>query len=121
MVHTSVVVPFLPLRFEVHTGPSCEHVDDSTIWLFGEVFLLGCLGVVMVLWIWVVEPALLDGAGTRGWVDAGLAHCCRVVCWWWWYVCTTTLWLSAGYALDILSLVAFVSGQSLVGCAQSTP
>ena len=27
----------------------------------------------------VVEPALLEGAGTRGWVDAGLAHCCRVV------------------------------------------
>jgi hypothetical protein len=23
----------------------------------------------------VVEPALLDGAGTRGWVDAGFAHC----------------------------------------------
>jgi hypothetical protein len=27
----------------------------------------------------VAEPALLDGAGTRGWVDAGLARCCRVV------------------------------------------
>jgi hypothetical protein len=27
----------------------------------------------------VVEPALLDGAGTRGWVDAGLSRCCRVV------------------------------------------
>jgi hypothetical protein len=26
----------------------------------------------------VVEPALLDGAGTRGWVDAGFAHCGRV-------------------------------------------
>jgi hypothetical protein len=26
----------------------------------------------------VVEPALLDDAGTRGWVDARLAHCCRV-------------------------------------------
>jgi hypothetical protein len=23
----------------------------------------------------VVEPALLDGAGTRGWVDAGFARC----------------------------------------------
>jgi hypothetical protein len=31
----------------------------------------------------VAEPALLDGAGTRGWVDAGVAHCCRVY-WWWW-------------------------------------
>ena len=27
----------------------------------------------------VVEPALLDGAGTRGWVDAGFVRCCRVV------------------------------------------
>jgi hypothetical protein len=26
----------------------------------------------------VVEPALLDGAGTRGWVDARFAHCGRV-------------------------------------------
>jgi hypothetical protein len=27
----------------------------------------------------VVEPTLLDGAGTRGWLDAGLTRCCRVV------------------------------------------
>jgi hypothetical protein len=27
----------------------------------------------------VVEPALLNGAGTCGWVDAGLARCCSVV------------------------------------------
>jgi hypothetical protein len=27
----------------------------------------------------VVELALPDGVGTRGWVDAGLARCCRVV------------------------------------------
>jgi hypothetical protein len=33
----------------------------------------------------------------------------------------TTLGLSVGCARDILSLVAFVSGQSLVGCAQSSP
>jgi hypothetical protein len=26
----------------------------------------------------VVEPALLDGAGMRGWVDVGFAHCGRV-------------------------------------------
>jgi hypothetical protein len=26
----------------------------------------------------VVEPALLDGAGMRGWVGAGLVHCGRV-------------------------------------------
>jgi hypothetical protein len=29
--------------------------------------------------------------------------------------------LSVGCALDILSLVAFVSGQSLIWCAQSSP
>jgi hypothetical protein len=33
----------------------------------------------------------------------------------------TILGLSVGCARDILSLVAFVSGQSLVGCAQSSP
>jgi hypothetical protein len=27
----------------------------------------------------VVEPALPDGAGMRGWVDAGRARCCKVV------------------------------------------
>jgi hypothetical protein len=27
----------------------------------------------------VVEPAPLDDAGTRGWVDARFAHCGRVV------------------------------------------
>jgi hypothetical protein len=27
----------------------------------------------------VAEPALLDGASTRGWVDAGFVRCCRVV------------------------------------------
>jgi hypothetical protein len=36
------------------------------------------MGVVMVWWIWVVEHALLDGAGTRGWVEAGFADCGRV-------------------------------------------
>jgi hypothetical protein len=33
-------------------------------------------------------------------------------------VWATTLGLSAGCAWDILSLVAFISGQSLIGCAQ---
>jgi hypothetical protein len=55
VVHTSVVIPFLPLRLEVHAGPSGDHVDDSTIWLFGKVFLLWCLGVIMVVWIWVMR------------------------------------------------------------------
>jgi hypothetical protein len=59
--------------------------------------------------------ALPGGVGTRGWVGVGRG------CFWWWYVCATTLWLSAGCALDILSLVAFVFGQSLVGCTQSSP
>ncbi len=36
-------------------------------------------------------------------------------------VCATTLGLSAGCARAILSLVAFVSGQSLVWWAQSSP
>ena len=27
----------------------------------------------------VVEPAPFDGAGKHGWVDAGFAHCGRVV------------------------------------------
>ena len=60
--------------------------------------------------------ALPSGVGTRGWVVVGSGCCC-----WWWYVCATTLWLSAGCALDILSLVSFVSGQSLVGYAKSSP
>jgi hypothetical protein len=55
MVHASVVVPFLPFCFEVNVGPSGDDVDDSMIWWFGEVFLLGCLGVVMVWWIWVMR------------------------------------------------------------------
>jgi hypothetical protein len=55
MVNTSVVVPLLSLRFKVHARPSGDHMDDSTIWLFGEVFLLWWLGVIMVVWIWVMQ------------------------------------------------------------------
>ena len=55
MINPSVVLFFLPLVFEFSVGPSGDHVDDSPIWLFGEVFLLGCLEVVMVLWIWVMR------------------------------------------------------------------
>ena len=40
VVDASVVIPLLPLRFEVNAGPSGDHVDDSAIWLLGEVFLL---------------------------------------------------------------------------------
>jgi hypothetical protein len=55
VVNTLVVVPLLPFRFEVHAGPSGDHVDDSTIWLFSEVFLHWCLWVIMVVWIWVMQ------------------------------------------------------------------
>jgi hypothetical protein len=55
VVNTSVVVPLLSLYFKVHAGPSGDHMDDSAIWLFGKVFLLWCLGVIMVVLIWVVR------------------------------------------------------------------
>jgi hypothetical protein len=54
VVNTSVVVPLLLLHVEVHAGPSSDHVDDSVVYLFGEVFLLWCLGMIMVVWIWVM-------------------------------------------------------------------
>jgi hypothetical protein len=38
-------------------------MDDSAIWLFDEVFLLWCLGVIMVVWIWVMRRR------RRGWKD----------------------------------------------------
>jgi hypothetical protein len=55
VVNTSVMIPLLALRFEVHARPSGDHMDDSAIWLFGEVFLLWCLGVIMVGWIRVMR------------------------------------------------------------------
>jgi hypothetical protein len=57
------MIPLLPLRLEVDAGPSGDHVDDSTIWLLGEVFLLWWLGVVWVVWIWVMRR------WGRGWED----------------------------------------------------
>jgi hypothetical protein len=44
VVDASVVIPILPLRFEVNAGPSGDHVNDSAIWLIGEIFLFWCLG-----------------------------------------------------------------------------
>jgi hypothetical protein len=44
MVDTLVMIPLLSLRLEVDAGPSGDHVNDSTIWLFDEVFMLWCLG-----------------------------------------------------------------------------
>jgi hypothetical protein len=126
VVNTSVVVPLLPLRFEVHAGPSGDHVVDSTIWLFGEVFLFWCLGVIMVVWIWVIRRRrwknlhfLTVLVRVVGWVLDVLVivRLLLVV-----VVCVRDDSLVVGWlSLDILSLVAFVSGQSLVGCAQSSP
>jgi hypothetical protein len=49
VVDASVVIPLLPLRVEVDTGPSGDHVNDSAIWLIGEVFLFWCLVVILVV------------------------------------------------------------------------
>jgi hypothetical protein len=67
------------------------HVDDvegdlltSCIWLFGEVFLLWCLGVIMVVWIWVMRRR------RRGWKNL---HFLMVL------VCVV------GWVLDVLVVV----------------
>src|SRR5688500_4748604 len=52
MVDAAVVVPLLPLGVEVSAGPPCYHVNDSAIWLIGEVFLLWGMGDVLVLLVW---------------------------------------------------------------------
>jgi hypothetical protein len=101
-------------------------MNDSAIRLINEVLLLWGMGVVDVLlllvWRW-------------GWGRYDLYFLVVLVCvvrWMWsggvdvwrggcWYVCATTLGLSAGCDRAILSLVAFVSGQSLVWWAQSSP
>jgi hypothetical protein len=49
------VIPLLPLRFEVNAGPLGDHVNDSTIRLIGEVFLFWCLGVILVVWVWLMR------------------------------------------------------------------
>jgi hypothetical protein len=49
VVDAAVVVPLLSLRVEVDAGPPSDHVNDSTIRLIGEVFLLWGLGVVGVV------------------------------------------------------------------------
>jgi hypothetical protein len=55
MVDTPVVIPLLSLRLEVDVGPFGDHVNDSTIRLIGEVFLLWCLGVILVVWVLVMR------------------------------------------------------------------
>jgi hypothetical protein len=49
------MIHLLPLRFEVDAGPSGDHVDDSAIRLLDEVFLLWCLGVILVVWVHVMR------------------------------------------------------------------
>jgi hypothetical protein len=61
VVNASVVIPLLLLHFKVDAGPSGDHADDSMIWLLSEVFLLSCLGVILVVWVWVM------GRRMRGW------------------------------------------------------
>jgi hypothetical protein len=86
MVDTLVVIPLLSLRLEVDAGPSGDHVNDSAIRLISEVFLLWCLGVILVVWVLVMQRQVRGvrlvppgGAGMRGWVDVGRGRCCMVV------------------------------------------
>jgi hypothetical protein len=48
------VIPLLPLHFEVNAGPSGDHVNDSMIRLIDEIFLFWCLGVILLVWIWLM-------------------------------------------------------------------
>jgi hypothetical protein len=52
MVDAAVVVPLLPFCVEVSAGPPSYHVNDSAIWLIGEVFLLWSMGDVLMLLVW---------------------------------------------------------------------
>jgi hypothetical protein len=63
MVDTPVMIPLLPLRLEVDARPSSDHVDDSAIRLTGEVFMLWCLGVILVVWVPVMRMR------RRGWYN----------------------------------------------------
>jgi hypothetical protein len=51
MVDTPVMIPLLSLCLKVDARPSGDHVDDSAIWLIGEVFLLRRLVVILVVWV----------------------------------------------------------------------
>jgi hypothetical protein len=55
VVDTPIMISLLPLCLEVDAGPSGDHVDDSAIRLIGEVFLFWCLGVILVVWIWLMR------------------------------------------------------------------
>jgi hypothetical protein len=101
-------------------------MNDSTIRLIGEVLLLWGVGVVDVLW-------LGGGGGGWGWYDLYLLVVLVCVMRWMrsgavdvWrrglLICVRDNPRVVGWLRRaILSLVAFVSGQSLVGWAQSSP
>jgi hypothetical protein len=129
VVDVAVVVPLLSLRVEVDAGPPSDHVNDSTIRLIGEVFLLWGLGVVgvvdvLLLRVWRWEWGRYDLyllvvlVCVVRWMQSG-----AVVVWLReLLICVRdNSWVVGWLRRDILSLVAFVSGQSLVGCAQSLP
>jgi hypothetical protein len=85
VVDVAVVVPLLSLRVEVDAGPPSDHVNDSTIRLIGEVFLLWGLGVVGVVdvlllrvWRWELRFVPPGGVGMRGEVDAERGRGCMV-------------------------------------------
>jgi hypothetical protein len=89
MVDTPVVIPLLTLRLKVNAGPSGDHVNDSTIRLIGEVFLLWCLGVILVVGVLVMQRP------RRGWDDL---HFPMV------WICVV------GWVLDVVVVVWFVGG-----------
>jgi hypothetical protein len=72
VVDAAVVVPLLPLCVEVGAGPPCDHMNDSTIRLIGEVFLFRGVGVGEVRFV------LPGGVGMRGAVEAGRGRGCKV-------------------------------------------
>jgi hypothetical protein len=86
VVDASVVIPLLSLRVEVDAGPSGDHVNDSAIRLINEVFLFWCLGVILVVDVWLMRR---QGRGWYDlyllvvlicvWVDAGRNRGCMVV------------------------------------------
>jgi hypothetical protein len=55
VVDASVVIPLLSLHVEVDAGPSGDHVNDSAIRLISEVFLFWCLGVILVVDVWLMR------------------------------------------------------------------
>jgi hypothetical protein len=99
-------------------------VNDSAIRLIGEVFLLWGVGDVWMLLVWWWGWGRYDFyflmvlVSVVRWMRGG-----GVDIWWRGLLVSVrdNSGLSAGCARAILSLVAFVSGQSLVWWAQSSP